>query len=296
MLLTCAVVLLSLLLVPDIRRPDSRLLAAAEDLLHFPLFLAVTLLVLRSGVALRAAGPRNVRVVAALALTAACVEIVQPVLGRTGQWTDALIGVLGVLAAWALRASVGGGRRTVCLGAAFLCAVAACAPAAGVALDRARARREFPVLASFEHALELGRWEAAGCTLRRVASGEGRSGRSLEVLVSGDEPYPGIFLKEMPAGWAGYSRVCCRVDSTSEGGVVLWLRADDRQSAPYSDRFQQAFRLKPGLQRLCVDLADLCTPEGRRLDLGHIRTLGFFLEDARAGDILSLDDVVLEGP
>ena len=295
MLLTCAAVLISLFFIPDVRRPNDRFLAAAEDFLHFPLFLAVTLLVLRGRPGRIAERGWGVRTVAGLAFATVCIEVIQPFLGRTGQWTDALLGMLGIAAGCMVHARHGCSRSGSCLGIILVLGLIACAPMGGVALDRFRARREFPVLASFESALELGRWEAAGCRVRRVALHPAQ-GCALEMKVKGEAAYPGVFLKEMPAGWAGYARLCCRVDLRADGGALLWLRIDDRLGAPYSDRFQQSFRLEPGFQRVCVDLVDVRTPGGRRLDLDRIQTMGFFLENACTGDTFRLDEVVLERP
>ena len=299
MLLLAAAVLLLLLFLPDVRRPEDRLLAAFEDLLHFPLFLAVAILVLRSrtesvltrGSAVRAAG--------GLILTAAAVEVIQPFLGRTGQWTDAVLGGCGVLAGLAMDGAFRAGwtaRGMVCVGVAFVCGLVAVAAPCGVVLDRSRARRDFPRLASFESALELGRWKVAGCRVQRVSSFAAHGKYALKICASETDEYPGLFLTDLSGSWTGMARLCVQVYVPSTNALVLWMRADDKAHPPYQDRYQQAFELSPGSNRICVSLADFRTPRRRTLDLTRLKTWGLFLEEAASGGLFYVDDVVLETP
>ena len=299
LLLLAATALLLLLFVPDIRRPDDRFFAAAEDTLHFPLFLVITILVLRSRS--NSVHPRiwAFRVTGSLILAAAAVEVIQPFLGRTGQWTDAALGVCGVLAGVALDESSRAewaARRIAFVGTAMACGLLAMGPLGGTMLDRHRARQDFPRLASFESWLELGRWEVAGCDVRRVRSFATHGKYALEVQVSGHDAYPGLFLTDLPVSWAGEAHLCVEVQLPSSNSLVLWMRADDRPNPAYADRYQQAFELLPGSNRICVALNDFRTPAGRILAPAGIKTWGLFLENAPSGARFYVDDVVLNGP
>lgn len=297
MLLLAATVLLLLLFIPDLRRPDDRLLAAAEDLLHFPLFLAVAILVLRSRMDPVLSRGSVARVAGGLILAAAAVEVIQPFLGRTGQWTDAVLGGCGVLAGVAMDGAIRAGWTAggmVRVGVAFVCGLVAVAAPCGVMLDRSRARRDFPQLASFESALELGRWKVAGCRAHRVRSSATHGKYALGIRVSTLDEYPGLFLTDLQGSWAGMARLCVHIHVPSTNTLVFWMRADDRANPSYEDRYQQSFELSPGSNRICVALADFRTPAGRTLDLTRLKTWGLFLDGALPGTRFDLDDVVLE--
>lgn len=284
--LACGLVLL----VPTHWRPDQRLTAYLLDGLHFPLFavLAWLLLAWRPSAGWRF----TAAALAALVALGGLIEIVQPWVGRTTSLRDWTLGSIGALAAaLAFRARRAGGRPAqYSLGLVALgLTVAVAAPAVIYAADGWRARRDFPLLASFESRRELGRWRVRGVTAARSLE-HATHGRQSLVITSGAAPYAGLFLAEAPRDWSRFRHL--HLDAYVPGAhpVAVWIRLDDRRNAPYDDRAQVLLNLAPGPQQVTVSRDQLDpTPGGRPIRWDRVRTCGLFFHRPGAGQQLYLD-------
>lgn len=287
---------LALLMVPWLEKASDRLLACLQDAAHFPLFAFMFVLLFRLWPAAVNDGMRVLLSLGALVAVAFMAEMVQPFIGRTAGWEDIAYGLAGSVAAACAEASGRAahrrGRRALA-GAAGALVLAALLPSWLVAMDRVRARLDFPVLASFEQPMEQGRWMINGCRADRVADHATDGRCALRVEVTNAAPYPGLFLTDAPRDWRGWRRVCLDVFIDGAAGRRFWLRIDDRPDAPYADRAQDVMDAGPGVNRLCLSLDGLKAANGRSMDLSRVISFGLFFDEARVGDRIRVDRVVL---
>lgn len=287
------------LLVPWARQPDDRLLSCLHDFAHFPLFFVITgaLCWMLSNVA---SSQWRAGAVVILALSfglGLLVERVQPYVGREAGLEDLFLGAAGSAAAvglFCIRRAAGRPSRWALAGSSVVLLLLSSLPTMRVVADRAVARREFPVLASFESPWETGRWTANHGTVDRVRDGATDGRYAMRFRVTEAAAYPGVFLVDCPHDWNGLHRIHMDVSLPGCDARLAWLRVDDRRDPPYSGRFQKMMNLSPGMNRLTIERDELVTPAGQALDLQHVVALGVFLEAGREGEELVLDNVRLE--
>lgn len=295
------VTVLSFFFIPAWGRTSGRLTAYGQDWAHFPLFagIAVMLLVVwpRRRTALAKAG-----VVAGMALLMALlVEIIQPLAGRSAALSDLLIGAAGSLAAvsvyMGLRTTSFQARRSL-VATAGLLMLAAAMPMLLMLMDRVAAGRAFPLLDSFERPVESTRWRSDGCQLERVEEHATHGNYALRLSVPRDpDRYPGAYLNDGAMDWRGYRQLNLDVFLEGDNARGLVIRVDDRLGASLKDRAQMTFDLKPGPNRVALDITSFAvTPGGQPLELGRIASVGIFLVGARAGDAVYLDQMSLSSP
>ncbi len=285
-LLGLVAVLLSLL-VPGVSAPPGRLMAALESFTHVPLFalLMAGLLWL-----LPEKGTPRWLVVFSAVLLPVLVEGLQWLTGRSARVEDFLPGWLGggmVVLGWSAR---GWAHRRWAGGLVALMGIWAAAPLALVVADMGRARSDFPLLASFESRLEMGRWVEQGCQMERTTEGATHGRYAAKLVVEGDDEYPGFFLVDAPRDWTGLKRLCFDVWNPGERPLFFWFRLDDRPgNPPYAQRCQERFEVVPGRQTLCLEAERFRAPSGRPLDLTCLHSAGFFFDGAKSGDVLYFD-------
>ncbi len=276
-----------------------RLWEVLQDWLHFP-GAAILYWVCLAGVAgcgLHGGGPsRIVGCFGAVGVLLVSVELVQPLLGRTADVGDLVEGALGALFACGAAAYQRRRRKAVWGGLLVVIVALSLVPVGVVAVDRVLMHRGFPLLAGFEWAGELGRWDVNGGQLRRIRRHATEGEWAGEFSVFGGNPYPGVFLSDMERNWLGMRRLCADLWWSGADGAGLWLRVDDRASPVYGERFQKRLVLHHDLNRIAVPLEEIArTPSGRSLDLRCIHRMGLFLEGARSGMKLTVDNIRLEG-
>ena len=244
-----------LLLLPVPKRFEAGWRSHLLDFGHVPLFAAIT-------VALWFACGRRWLLAAILALIlAGLVELIQPFTGRSGNFPDFLRGGAGVLAATALlRGAAGPASRSYRLTHALFALALVAVPAAEVTprlLDAAEAYLDFPVLADFDAARRLGRWECRQADLRRAEDPDRLPTHAGRVeFQPGPHPYPSISLQHVCRDFTGYRRLCWSF--TVEGGpltLVFSLRGGPNEAGDTSHhQFGQTFG--PGDHVATMDLND----------------------------------------
>jgi VanZ family protein len=285
-----------LLFVPLPENQGNRFLVYLQDFAHFPLFAltAWLLLFLLKGKNM-APLARGSLVVAATLLAGLLAEFIQPFVGRTAGVRDVVLGLAGSVAAVCLNMALRSRTivaRALLVATALLLAVAAVFPLILIHWDRQAARRDFPLLASFESHAELGRWSVNGCKVSRVPDHTTHGHWALKIEVENPDNYPGLFEIDSMRNLSGIKQLCCDVFVPGEGPLKIWLRMDDRVNPVYSDRFQDLRTLFPGTNTICVQRAALAsTPSGRPLDIGHIVSWGLFFDQAKPGETIYLDNV-----
>ena len=296
--LICAMgFLLSLCFIPGIGGYKNRILSYSFDLFHYPLFAAIT------AVLLLVRRKKRVKVNVVLTLTIVIiinliVEGLQPFVDRTASIYDILLGLAGsisVLCVYLAMSAYSSRMRWflyMLSGISFSCAFL---PLGLIALDAYWGKKSFPVIDSFEQPVNLGRWLPEGCLMDRTKEHvtHGRYALKISVDKSGSS-YPGIFYADGTMDWSDFRRFALDIFLEAEKSRYVWIRADDRSGAPYEDRSQVVMELKPGPNTIWVDLSTFSkTPSGRMLDISHIETFGIFLEAIEPGEVVYLDRIAL---
>jgi hypothetical protein len=245
------------------------------DFGHVPLF-AVLVVALRGGLGLRLGWSVVVAVAAA-----GLVEVIQPAVGRTGDWGDFIHGTLGALAGAAVvRAIECRHRRARAVGCLVLAAGLVAWPVVEVVpylADAVEAHQAFPVLAGFETDRELLRWECRQAELTRIPYRPGGWVGRLD-LFPGPHDYPSAALRPVVGDFRGYRSLCCGFRVV---GDPLELVISVRSGTPDRHRTTHAQvgrTYAAGDHVVRLDLAALvaAAEEPDPLDLSDVRYVQFF--------------------
>ncbi|MFQ5661588.1 MAG: hypothetical protein ACE5GZ_14345 [Gammaproteobacteria bacterium] len=135
--------------------------------------------------------------------------------------------------------------------------------------DEFLARKQFPVLADFQSPLQLKRF-GGGARLEQQ--------RETMRVFFGTEKYSGFALKYFPRNWKGYKSVIINVNNPNQQTIALTCRIHDlSHNYQYDDRYNRRFAIKPGLQKISIDLGEVASaPRSRSMDLTRIGALGCF--------------------
>jgi hypothetical protein len=289
----CVAITAAIFWAPD---PDARLRSALaiHDFGHVLAFGLVTALV---AVALRVPsrtavgrrlGATCLAAFAAVALGAA-VEMIQAASGLHGDPWDVVRDGGGAISAAllivALDPAIPGSARAAVTGAAIVVLLAFAFPIFTALEDEARARAQFPVLASFESTKELSRFRFAQGKQPGIVGIEDHEGRPVSAMRLRLLParYSGFALKHFPGDWRGLRALRLLVVNPEPAPVELTVRIDDAgydSKLDIDDRYNRSFPLVPGLNRIEIPLTDVAgAPRGRTFDLGHVRLLLLYVVD-----------------
>ena len=107
--------------------------------------------------------------------------------------------------------------------------------------------------------------------------------------------YPGISFPYIYSDWSSYSTLAFAVYSEQNQTEVLHLRVHDTQhNQQYSDRYNQAIIITPGLNLIEIDLNKIKnSPKSRELDLSDIATIGLFMKKPKELVTLYIDNIEL---
>lgn len=284
------------LLVP-LPRMGGREISAMSDLAHLPIFALLAFLAFQFLVYLgRSSNGTSALIAWAIAVGfGVAVEIEQHFVGRTFSLEDILadgIGAaVGVLLVILVQPRPSRSRRSLIVVVAGLMLVGVM-PATLVLVDTLLQRREFPVIDSFEHPLEMSRWQGWWSRLHRN-EGHATDGRwSLRVdFVPG--AYPGIRTAGLRPNWSDHRELVFDVELDEGPPLEIAVLVEDRSSEKTSkDRFERRVRLEPGRQEIVIPLADIEQgPASRRLDLQRISSLQIFTINLDRPRTLFLDHI-----
>lgn len=295
-----ALVVVAGLLLP---LPANRLFGSIGDMFHAPMFAGIFVLVYwlaRVWFPIDTAEPapvqrvviRSVAIAGILFAFGLFMEFVQSRTGRTASWHDALANGLGlvtgvclVLANHLRRLSATNRRlpKLLWATAGFMIAIAWWEPI-GVIRDVRQMKTDFPLLASFENKVELGRWFFNRTTGRLSDQDATLGDRSLEIVFS-VAPHPAMTMTDLRHDWSMLRTIEVDVtldDDHPEATATIYLNVIDAGTAPdYHDIFRKGFVIRRGVtEHLVVTRADLDEPiDGRRLDLSDVRLFEFQMLD-----------------
>ena len=149
--------------------------------------------------------------------------------------------------------------------------------------DEARARTQFPVLASFESQSELSRFRFQSGSEPRIVPITDREGRTATGVQLRLPPgsYPGFGLSYFPRDWRGMRALRLLIANPEPTPVELTVRIDDKQhDGTFHDRFNRAFPIQPGTNQIEIPLQDVLTaPRGRQFGLERVESLLVFAVD-----------------
>jgi hypothetical protein len=241
------------------------------DFGHVPLFAAI---VLASRIGM---GPPLYRPAIAAIVLAGLIEVIQPFVGRTGDWMDFLRGSLGSLCgAFVIRAweSRGSWIRVVAyLTFGVVLVVWPIVEVAPYLADTVEGYQEFPVLATFSTDQEVRRWECNQATLIRAAE----PGARVDFL-AGMAEYPGVAMRPVACDFRGYRWLCADfqvVGTPLELAISVRTRSSNPRVTTHSDVGR---RYTTGEHTVRLDLAAMAAKgDPERLDLSDVRGVIFFV-------------------
>ena len=162
--------------------------------------------------------------------------------------------------------------------------------------DEYLAREQFPVLSSFETPWEIERWGGnAAYAIDDHVHLEGE--HSLRVLL-GTGKYSGVNLKYFPENWDRAKRFRFSVFNPRDEVLELVCRINDQQHQQgrqrYADRFNCLYKFPKGWTTVDIDVQDIRTaPQGRLMDMSHIKGVSVFAMDLPKSRVIYIDDVRL---
>jgi hypothetical protein len=108
--------------------------------------------------------------------------------------------------------------------------------------------------------------------------------------------YPGIRLDEPYPDWRGYTYFQLEIFSELPTPQSITIRIDDsHHNNEYSDRFNRAITISPGLNHIQIPLDDIrLAPVGREMDLSAMKAVLLFAVNPPEEFILYLDNIRLE--
>ena len=205
---------------------------------------------------------------ALLVLAGGASEVVQGFVGRSPEWLDWGMDVLGTVVAFLC----GRGYRNAGLGlaVALMAVLLGC-----IGIRMVEEWRAFPMLADGTSRWCRYRWERNGVKLRSAKT-------HLRAVRDRNEPteYPGMFRLPLCRDWTGSRGLAMEIywPRSNGGNGVVGIRIDDRPGNPsYGDRWQTERTVTNGWNVLVLDESWLRTPGGREMDFDRIRTWGVFI-------------------
>ncbi len=240
------------------------------------------------------------RIFGLILLIGSLIEIIQSgIAGRTASSLDVVRdlmgGVLGVV--W-LRWSYSSLKAR--LGLALIAGTVLCwnlYPVTTALVDEWQAKRDFPLLAGFEHPYELSRWTEGNSVARRSRDQARQGHFSLRVSLN-TATYSGVHLEYFPHNWQGFSFLSFSIYNNVLSPLAVTVRINDKKHEErqqlYKDRYNRSFILQHGWNDIKISLADVRNaPENREMNMSEISELGFFVIRQKTDKVFFLDAVRL---
>ena len=227
------------------------------------------------------------------------IEIVQSgLVGRLSSWIDVLRnlggGIIGL--AWVCWEIVTRKQRRKLLLVMVSVAIISTIPLGLALMDESRARRDFPLLSTFETKGELSRWQAK-TEISRVENPV-RQGRFALRLPLTTDMYSGISLEYFPEDWQGMKGLSLSIYNPEQSEIQMTFRVHDRLHVEgeqiYADRFNRLLTMQPGWNDIFIAMDEIKNaPQGRKMDLENIYGFGLFVSRLKVGKVIYIDDVRL---
>jgi hypothetical protein len=149
--------------------------------------------------------------------------------------------------------------------------------------DEARARALFPVLATFESKTELSRFHFGKGIRPKIIQTKDDKDRAVSAMRLRLPPgeYPGFELRYFPEDWRGMRALQVLIANPERTPIELTVRIDDVEyRLNLDDRYNQSFRVAPGVTRIKIPLTEVKkAPRDRKFDLGRVFSVLVFAVD-----------------
>jgi VanZ family protein len=300
LILTIALlVLFSMFFVGGPNAYSSRSFEAVWNLGHVFFFVLFTVLLLKRGNP--EAGFTMDCIVAVLASTAVglMVEWVQTGFGRSADLNDLIKNTVGVMVALSF---ILPSRKTLKKGVLIAFQIITLIafgfqtfPVLIAWTDEIIARRQFPVLSSFETPFESHRWEGKNMVIDKQISLSGKASMRVNF---GVDSTTGVKLRHFPRNWSGYEYLQFSVFNPVEHPTSIVCRIKDRKNksadSGVNDGFNRHYALNHGWNTITIKLDSLVTsPEGRPMELDRVFGIRLYPTDSSDSVAIYVDDVQL---
>jgi len=272
------------LLFNDFDKTRSLFTSSILDFGHIPLFMVITAMMLwvldwrRWPIT----SLKNYILAGAIAIVLSLfTEIFQQfVPGRSFEIRDIVSNLVGstvlLLIFYQYKRHMQRGSRLAIFGVACLMLLCAGIPVFTSFMEELRAKRDFPLIASFETRWEMKRWISEG-SFDRSTLHTTHGNRSLLVNLA-PGLYPGASFINPHFTWQDYYSL--RFDAFLQGDrpLALTVRINDLEhNEEYEDRYNRTFTLRPGPNQVIISLSEVeHAPKGRLMDMEHISVLCLF--------------------
>ncbi len=178
----------------------------------------------------------------------------------------------------------------------IVCLVGASYPFIRSVVDEQIARKQFPVLASFETPFERLRWKAPKqLKVQSKIVSKGKHAMQVKLTTA---KYSGTSLFYFPGNWSGYNVLNFSVYKQDNKPLVLHCRIHDqlhkKNGNAFNDRFYQKFTVQQGWNTFQVQLSAVeQAPVSRMMDMHHIESFGLFVIEQPGPRTIYLDNIYL---
>jgi len=228
-----------------------------------------------------------------LAALGVAAEAAQYFTSRDANPFDVLRDFSGIAAGLSFHRGIAAGVRAGLAAAIVLLGLGLYQPVTALAA-RWHVYRAFPVLATFESALDLRAALPMSVDVQTVAAPPqwGGAGHVALLIPDARYSYHGLALTEMPEDWHEYSRLVFRASAAAATVLTVRINDEDYQGG-FADRFNRDFEIGPRPQTITIALADVETgPRDRALNLREVERVAFYLDNR--SEAFMLDDIRLE--
>lgn len=155
-------------------------------------------------------------------------------------------------------------------------------PTYKIVQDNRRMQDEFPVLAGFEVADELARWDSDFVNRMQRDQHTVIEGEFSLFVEFGVSEYSDITLQAFAGDWRGYDWLNFSIYNDQSDDLPIELKIFDSQHVrngyAYSDRFNRLLMLVPGWNEIRVSLRDIQnSAQNRKVDLQNIAVVSLFI-------------------
>jgi len=152
-----------------------------------------------------------------------------------------------------------------------------------------------PVLSNLEGVFEEGRWK--GSSQFELSSDVAIEGeKSLKVIFNTDE-YSGVTLKYMHRDWSAKKSLHFSIFYPEDDDFLLNVRINDFmhvENNRYNDRFNKKIILTKGWNHFIILIQDIKNaPEGRKINLENMQSLGMFVMNLSEPKTIYIDNVYI---
>lgn len=155
-----------------------------------------------------------------------------------------------------------------------------------------------PILLSFDQSWERQLWRPGSSLVSLSRAPQAwQANQSLSAKITfTNANYSGFHLKHPLSDWSPYTALTFEIFSKQKETLNLVLRIHDKtHNQAYDDRYNQRFRVEPGLNTYRISLAQIAqAPSQRTLDMQNIDGLGIFMVAPKGLPSIYLDNLGLD--